>query len=601
MNENQSYLKFSLFDSSFFIVLSIICEYIQLQNGEKLRNFLLHCIFFTIYIILIFLFDQNITKEKSKCQNLGIFDFNLSFPKLFHFLMIAYLFLETGSYLFANHDIDFQVLSSMSISYMLQQHTDFFIYFILLFILVILLISIRTNYFSIEFEAYRIFIFMFLLYLEILIFFVALLIALKSLYPFSDIKFINHYFLSLYASFPAVSKLRDNYDDLFQKGPIRNNDATLFNSNNERTLKKGIDTNFNFKDYLNNTYHPKRNLIIIQMESLEKQSVGLFNNLHPTMMPFLSNFTQQGTFIDHAVTQPFSLWTSGAIFASYCGLPHVISDQVWDVMSGTSISKWPQLPCLSKHFQNVGYNLYFSAGGRMQMMGILDFFKQAGFQVEDASTTKFDHDYDFYNYMIQKLFKVKNIENPKFDFLLKDFQLKEPFLYILNNEDTHPFFYVDQRCHPDPHWPKIEKCLNCLDQMLKSFFNAFEKSELFDHTDVFLFGDHPSVGKLGHFYQDPRDLLMFFPYLPKRTIHKQVSLYDIAPTLLDMMGIEYFPPFPFGANMLNEQSVGTFPKNDEFNYIYNKILEKTNKDLNCFKQGNCDNKWEYYKTRQFRM
>ena len=93
---------------------------------------------------------------------------------------------------------------------------------------------------------------------------------------------------------------------------------------------------------------------------------------------------------------------------------------------------------------------------------------------------------------------------------------------------------------------------------------------------------------------------MFFPYLEKRIINKSVTLYDIAPTLLDMMGIEYFPPFPYGANIFDDHIVGSFPTKDEFNFIYNKILGQSNNDLKCHQNGNCDDQWEYYKSRQSR-
>lgn len=516
--------------------------------------------------------------------------------------MISFLFLETGSYIFTKHDINFQIISSFSPTYILEQHIDYLIYFLIIVIFLWFLISVKTSLINISLNYKFKFKLIFLLYADIIIFYYLILIFRKSLYPFSDITFKDHYYLKLFISMPAITKLRKDYDQLFSSSKIRENQASLLNSNNKRNLvsSEQLQDLINYNKTSNNIIKPKRNLIIIEMESIELQSLGLFNPKYPTMAPFLNNFSQQGTFFENFVKQPFTLWTSGSIFCSQCGLPHVISDQIWETMQKTSISKWPNLPCFAKHFLNVGYNLYISSAGSIVMMGISDFFKQLGYKLEDGYVHHKYHDYGFFMYIIEKIFHKKIEEKSDYSKLIK-YQINEPFVYIINNQDTHPFFYIDKRCPVNPKLERIENAINCYDHLLKLFFDAFEKSEFFNRTDVLLYGDHPSIGNVKMFYKEPRKMLMFFPYLEKRVIHKQVTLYDIAPTILDMMGLEYFPPFPYGSNLFEEETPGTFPVNDEFNYIYNSVLKESNKKLNCLINNTCDDVFEYYKTRQMNL
>ncbi|KAK8877854.1 hypothetical protein M9Y10_004617 [Tritrichomonas musculus] len=578
-----SLLDFALLEGVLFL-----CEFIQLLNGEKQFNFFFHLLFFSINNVFISIFKQYSSDTSTQFKN-NLLKF--SFPKFFNFFIIVYHFVETGSYVFSKHDIDFQVLSSFSLGYVFKQHIDFLFYFLILFFFILFIISIQTNRIIYQF------LFSFLLILsifDIVLFFPFFIIAYRSLYPFNDVRFHDYPLLVQYSKYPATTTLRSDYSEIFESPNVRSHSKSLINIHNKNKLRTKPPTPFNLTSP---HLRPKRNLIIIQMESLELQSLGAFNSRVRTMMPFLSNFSQRGTFMENVEPQPFTLWTAGSIFSTHCGLPHVISDQIWRAMSTKYISKWPKLPCLPHHFLNVGYNLYFSTAGDMSLMGITDFFKQSGFETEDASVHHFIHDYDFYNYATQRLFKVKIDSTQNVDHLIKRFTVKEPFLYIFNNEDTHPFFYVDKRCKPNKKAGNLENSVNCLDKLLKIFFEAFEKSDFFERTDVLMYGDHPAYGNQNKYYRDPRKMLMFFPYLEKRRIKKKVTLYDVAPTILDMMGMEYFPPYPYGANMFDDEVVGNFPKNDEFNFIYAKILDKSNQNLKCFQKGICGDNWQYYRTR----
>jgi hypothetical protein len=66
---------------------------------------------------------------------------------------------------------------------------------------------------------------------------------------------------------------------------------------------------------------------------------------------------------------------------------------------------------------------------------------------------------------------------------------------------------------------------------------------------------------------DPRSMVAIIPSRPKQKISKQVSIYDFGPTMLELLGLEYSPKFPFGVSMFSKK-VGLVPDPTHFQYIY---------------------------------
>jgi arylsulfatase A-like enzyme len=54
---------------------------------------------------------------------------------------------------------------------------------------------------------------------------------------------------------------------------------------------------------------------------------------------------------------------------------------------------------------------------------------------------------------------------------------------------------------------------------------------------------------------------------PRQVIEKKVSLYDFGPTILDLLGIDIEPEFPFGKSIFAKES-GTIPDVAQLQYLY---------------------------------
>lgn len=463
-------------------------------------------------------------------------------------VVLAYQLLETGSWLCNKTSINFQVLSSMDLRWVWNDHREMLFivpgFFSLMTLLSYIetkfrhcgLIKVNTN-----------------LYTLIIIFIIVL---------FYD--FTNNVYHSLYPFSNLANPISDD------KSKIKR----YFKSNAE-IIK------IPYK-------RMRKNIILFQLESLEKQSMGKYNKYYPHLMPYLSNLSEKGTFFTNMISQAYTTWTSGSIFASHCGLPHVVTDMTWGVLKWTTqTSDWPNVTCFPDYLHMAGYNQYAVASGGLGIMGIRDFFKKHHMKIYDNSVHNKRRDWDTTNYLISDIFPM--------------LEKSQPFYLFITNDDTHPFFFVDRRCKKRIGASKMLNSFDCFDQIFERFMKAYENTTFFKNTIFIVLGDHLMIGDFNDVYENPRKLLMFMPYDEKRKIKKQTTLYDVAPTILDMLGIKYWPAFPFGKNLFSEE-VGSFPGKEDFATIYeimhNTINRKSSK-IKCFgKDGFCDDPDSYIRNRK---
>lgn len=117
-----------------------------------------------------------------------------------------------------------------------------------------------------------------------------------------------------------------------------------------------------------------------------------------------------------------------------------------------------------------------------------------------------------------------------------------------------------------------------LDKLIKKFVERFLELKMNEHTLLVIVPDHmpwmPGEFKVNQ-------LFILFPGIEKvdkkLRIQNDVTYYDFAPTILDLIGIKkYVPQFPFGRSIYNINQTNnnnTFtkhhkPDKDDFNAIY---------------------------------
>ncbi len=87
-----------------------------------------------------------------------------------------------------------------------------------------------------------------------------------------------------------------------------------------------------------------------------------------------------------------------------------------------------------------------------------------------------------------------------------------------------------------------------------------------EETEVVIYGDQPVMRE----EKSRSEMAYLILSRPPEKIQKAVTLYDIAPTILDSLGLDYSPRFPFVGNIY-DSNVYKPPTNTEYAYLCERL------------------------------
>lgn len=282
--------------------------------------------------------------------------------------------------------------------------------------------------------------------------------------------------------------------------------------------------------FINNS--AKRNIIMMEVESMEKGTLGIFNSKYKEQMPFMSQLYMNSTSIEYVPKSPFSDWSVASLFATQCNLPLMVSNP----NAQGYFHLYKKHRCIGDYLRILGYNLLSVETGFF-VGNFAKHLKMHHWKVYDKITYR---DTETFQYIIKHVF-------PK---------LSEPFALHISNTDTHhyPNFKVDKRCKIRvPKYPIALQCFDCFDQIFEKFYKEFQKSKFARNTELIIYSDHPLLSSVKNMGIDNRSLTIIIPTRPKKIIAKKASIYDITPTFLDLIGVKIEPPFIFGESLLSDK------------------------------------------------
>ena len=100
--------------------------------------------------------------------------------------------------------------------------------------------------------------------------------------------------------------------------------------------------------------------------------------------------------------------------------------------------------------------------------------------------------------------------------------------------------------------------------------------KVWETTDVVLYGDHLNYWKLNFYRNQKRETFLTFPKLQDlgngtAVEPKQGVIYDIGPSILDMLGFEYTPKYPFGRSLFKPGYERRVPSSVHMKHFYEAI------------------------------
>lgn len=417
---------------------------------------------------------------------------------VFSFLIILDI-AEAFSWYFMISAINYQAINAIDFDYIVNDHREFL--FVIIFALVFVVIFNFLPFYTVKVELPRIF--------DISKFFAHVL-------TFTFVLSIIHDFVG--------------------------NRKVLKSSNNVKYisyLKKSLSDKLNvFPQVLDYDEKSLKNLILLQLESYPYEAVN------KDVSPYLYSLSQRYEYVAPIRSQPYTTWTTAGIAVTQCGIPQILPTVEWKIRRFSEIKYLTGIKCIPDILGSFGYKRLFGLTGGEYTMGLSHWRTEKGYELVNQSK----NDFQLFSYFSDFLDKMDK------DARSSDSVNKSRYLLFLNPEDTHLPYRV-------PSWCKLEnsklnttndRCYHCFDSLVKSFINKFLELRMQEHTVLVVFPDHLPHGP--NIKKKYTRLFILFPGIdkidPKFRTSEEITYYDFAPTLLDMIGIKkYVPEFTFGRNI----------------------------------------------------
>lgn len=295
----------------------------------------------------------------------------------------------------------------------------------------------------------------------------------------------------------------------------------------------------------------KKNLIYIYVESLENtyasDDVGGFQGDH-NYIPKLtqlagdnisfSNSDKLGGF--HGANK--TGWTMAGIFSTSSGINWCIPVANNNMRRHEEFV--PKLTTLGDILEEKGYYQEFLCGSNAAFGGRTNFFEEhGGYDIFDYNTAiqkgYIDEDYHvWWGYEDRKLYEIAKDE------LLRLSSLDVPFNLTVLTADTHPVSgYFCELCE-DEYPDQLANVLVCADKQLVDFINWCKKQDFYDDSLIVIIGDHLRMDEDLVDGIDTYDRTVYNcfinPYSDDgyQTKNREFTHMDLFPTVLSAMGYE---------------------------------------------------------------
>ena len=296
-----------------------------------------------------------------------------------------------------------------------------------------------------------------------------------------------------------------------------------------------------------------KNLVLIYLESVGQ--VLIENPRWPGLMPHLRERLQSQRWVDHLETSAYI--TIEGIANSQCGtlLPF---DRNSDSLAGGG-RLFRNLPCLGDVLAAAGYHQVYLGGAQSEFAGKGEFLGAHGF----------DEVRGFEYWQAQGFTQRENSWGLSDVELLAEARRElrqlhaeaRPFNLTLLTIGTHLPGFSYAECTPYRDGSRaFLNAVHCTDQLLAAFLEQAASEGLFENTVVVITADHhifpsPVMRELfGDQVDDRRlPLLILGEGLPRPKRNRGAS-YDLAPSVLDLLGVRSNARFILGRSLLADTS-----------------------------------------------
>ena len=278
---------------------------------------------------------------------------------------------------------------------------------------------------------------------------------------------------------------------------------------------------------------------------------------------FFEKLLNNSIFPINAYQYPYVSFSTAGIFTADCNLPLIGG------FSNSRLQTSTYERCLSNILSKIGYRLEAYSASPCKNNYLYQFLANRGYTLHSTLNSFGGVERD----------SISFAEAAKLFSIMAPGVRKQPILLFLETIYSHTHDYVtDPYCkiRVNEKCPTIFHGWDCTDQVIEEFFRQFDKYNLSENTDIILYSDHLHYSN--NIYGDPRKIGILIPSIGNMTRRKLLTrtsnLYDIAPTVLEMLNISIEPNFLYGATLLNETKEPIYPSFYDY-IILNNVYYQT--------------------------
>ena len=374
--------------------------------------------------------------------------------------------------------------------------------------------------------------------------------AWLSVYAMKGRAFDNRTVLIL----PGLALVLAMDPDLFRLANLSMQDANLNRGLQLSTIDfdaTGLNRNAIYK--MSDDIVAGKNVVMIYLEGMER----LYSDeaVYPDLTPFLNSLKGNALQFENIHQTRGATFTVAGILSSQCGTPLLFPSGP----GGNDVLKNGFLQegfCFGDILNAAGYRNVFMGGASTRFAGKGTFLSAHGYEevlgLEELRPLMDDPGYlnnwGLYDDTLLELAKGK------FDELAAN--PEQPFNFTVLTVDTHPpDGTVSQSCTPYPSIDNnIFHAVHCTDQLIEKFVTHIQQSPVWDNTVVLMMSDHLHMRNTGmEYYPEEYDRRLFVNILNagiSDIIETPGTHMDVAPTLLNLMGVQHQQAFLVGADLL---------------------------------------------------
>lgn len=297
---------------------------------------------------------------------------------------------------------------------------------------------------------------------------------------------------------------------------------------------------------------PGKNLVFIYLESLESQYLD--EQVFPGLTPHLSRIMGEGLNFTSIQQVAGTGWTVAGILSSQCGTPLLYEPgpDGNDILQNGFLD---QAVCLGDVLKQAGYQQTFLGGASTRFAGKRAFLVGHGYDEvlgKDELTVRLEDSSYLSGWGLYDD-SLLSIAVERYNELASS---EKPFNLTLLTLDTH---------HPDGHssasctaYEKVDNSMldavYCSDFLLNKFVAEISKHEAWEDTVVVILSDHLAMRNVAYqYYAEDYNRQLFFTVLNadrQGEIRLPGTHMDVAPTVLDLLGVSHGQTFVAGSSLL---------------------------------------------------